>query len=400
MDCEILLEPSRRDSAPALAAAAEMIVARNPDAILLVLAADHLIRDVVGFRTTIEIALPAAKADHIVTFGVHPDAPATQYGYIGRGVALRGIPEVTAVAEFVEKPDVTTASRYVAAGYLWNSGNFLMKASLALAEIERHGPAIAAAARAAVANIVTEPGYFMLPRASYEAAPKMSFDHAVMERTDRAAVVEAHFDWQDLGCWESLSAITSRDEDCNTMTGDVVLTDTRGCHIHAGKGMVALIGVDNLIVATTEDAVLVAARDKVESVRALVAELSQARADVAGEGSVRPWGHFEVIGGGDGYQVKRLVVEPGGRLSLQRHTHRAEHWIVVNGVADVTLEKKRSRLGANQSVFIPLGCVHRLANPGDKRLTVVEVQYGDYLGEDDIERFADDYDRHLYTLHR
>jgi mannose-1-phosphate guanylyltransferase/mannose-6-phosphate isomerase len=397
LDGEVLLEPMRRDSAMAIAAAAEMIAARDANAVLLVLPADHLIRDSAGFLATARQALPAANEGRIVTFGIRPDTPATQYGYIRKGDLLPGLPGVSAVAEFAEKPDVARATGYVASGYLWNSGNFMMRASLAVAEIGRHQPAIAAAARAAVAGIAAGPGYLRLPREPYDTAPAISFDYAVMEKTDLAALVEAQFDWQDLGGWETLSAIATPDRSGNTTTGEVVLNDTRGCHVHAGSGVVALLGVDNLVVATSGDAVLVAARDRIGAVKDLVATLPQTRSDAGAGGSpaVRPWGYYQVIGGGDFYQVKRLVVEPGARLSLQRHSHRAEHWVVVNGIADVTVDKETSRLGVNQSTFIPLGAVHRLANPGEELLTVIEVQYGDYLGEDDIERFADDYDRRV-----
>ncbi len=396
---EILLEPARRDSAAAIASAAVLIAGRDADAILLVLAADHVIHDTAGFRNTVRAAEAAAELDYIVTFGIRPDEPATSYGYIRRGAALPGLPDVAVVAAFAEKPDAATAEDYVAAGYLWNSGNFMMRASLAIAELGRHAPAIVTAVESAVAEIAVSPGFLRLPVERYAAAPAMSFDYAVMEKTERAAVVEAGFDWRDLGSWESLSEIAGRDGAGNTMIGDVVAHETSGSYVHAGKGLVALLGVDDLIVATSGDAVLVAARNRIDSVKELVAEIGRRRPETVDEARrvVSPWGYFEVIGnGGGGYQVKRIVVEPGARLSLQKHAHRAEHWVVVAGIADVTVGEETRRLAENQSAFIPLGGVHRLANPGETPLVVIEVQYGDYLGEDDIERLADDYDRNTH----
>ena len=395
---EILLEPARRDSAAAIASAAALVAGRDADALLLVLAADHVIHDVAGFRSSVRIAEAAAREGHIVTFGIRPSVAATGYGYIRPGAALPGQPRVAVVDAFAEKPDAATAERYVAEGYLWNSGNFMMPAALAMAELGRHAQAIAAAVEAAVAEIASAPGFLRLPAERYKAAPAMSFDYAVMERTERAAVIAADFDWRDLGSWESLSEIAGRDGAGNSMIGDVVARETSGSYIHAAKGVVALLGVDDLIVASSGDAVLVAARDRMDSVKELVAEIGRTRPDTvdADRRGVSPWGFFEVIGnGGAGYQVKRIVVEPGARLSLQRHLHRAEHWVVVAGIADVTIGTETRRLLENQSAFIGLHEVHRLANPGEEPLVVIEVQYGDYLGEDDIERLADDYDRRV-----
>ena len=395
VEAEMLLEPARRDTAAAIASAVTLIARRDADALALVLAADHVIHDSAGFRNTVVTAKNAAEKDYVVTFGVVPDRPATSYGYIRRGAGLTGLPDVAVVEAFQEKPDAATAKRYVADGYLWNSGNFLMRASLGVAEIARHAPEIAAAAEKSVDGILTASGTLRLPLEEYKAAPAISFDYALMERTDRAAVVEARFDWCDLGGWETLGDLAGTDEAGNTIIGDVVAQDTRGSYIHATRGQVALLGVENLIVATDGDGVLVAARDKIDSVKALVAEIDRRRSEKVDEAKqvVTPWGYFRVVEGGEGYKVKRIVVEPGARLSLQKHVHRAEHWVVVAGVADVTVGAETKRLGENQSVFIPRGEVHRLANPGEQLLIVIEVQYGEYLGDDDIVRLEDDYRR-------
>lgn len=395
VEAEMLLEPVRRDTAAAIACAVKLIARRDANALALVLAADHVIRDNAGFRNTVVTAKNAAERDYLVTFGVVPDRPATSYGYIRRGAALPGLPDVAVVKAFQEKPDAANAERYVADGYLWNSGNFLMRASLAVAEIARHAPEIAAAADKSVDGIVTTAGTLRLPLEQYKAAPTISFDYALMERTERAAVVEARFDWCDLGGWVTLGELAGTDDAGNAMIGDVVAQESRGSYIHATRGQVAVLGVENLIVATDGDGVLVAARDRIDSVKALVAEIDRRRSEKVDEAKqvVAPWGYFRVIEDGAGYKVKRLVVEPGARLSLQKHVHRAEHWVVVAGVADVTVGDETSRLAENQSIFISRGDVHRLANPGEQLLIVIEVQYGDYLGDDDIIRLEDDYRR-------
>lgn len=395
VEADVLLEPVPRDTAAAVVAAATVAARRDPNALLLVLAADHLILDVVAFIAAVETARAAAEADYIVTFGIVPDAPATSYGYLGRGEALPGLPGMSRVSAFKEKPGTATAEGLVASGYLWNSGNFMMRAAVAIAETERYAADIAAPVAAAVANAVVESHATVLDAGAYSAIPATSFDYAVMERTERAAVVEAGFDWRDLGTWASLREIAPRDPAGNASVGDVVAQGSHDCYVHAAKGRVAIIGVDNLVVATDGDAVLVAARDHIDSLREVVADLNRndQHTAVAESYKVSPWGYFQVIEEGTGYKVKRIVVESGARLSLQRHAHRAEHWVVVAGTAEVTVGDDVRRLEANQSVFIPRGGIHRLANPGEELLTVIEVQFGDYLGEDDIERLADDYDR-------
>lgn len=396
VEADLLLEPVRRDTAAAIVSAATIVARRDRDAVLLVLAADHLISDHDAFAKAVDDACAATERDYIVTFGVVPDAPATSYGYIRRSGSLPGLPTVSGVATFAEKPDAATARKFVDAGYLWNSGNFMMRASVAIAETKRYEPEIAAAATKAAGGVDTVSPPFLLAGDPYEAAPAMSFDHAVMERTERAAVVEARFDWRDIGSWDSLGAIAEKDAAGNATVGEVAVVDSRGSYVHAASGQVAILGVDNLVVATGGDAVLVAARDRLDAVKALISDLDSHEAEDRSEEiyKVSPWGYFQMIDGGNaGYKVKRIVVEPGARLSLQKHKHRAEHWVVVTGVAEVTVDDDVRRLEENQSIFIPLGAVHRLANPGDRPLTVIEVQYGDYLGDDDIERLSDDYDR-------
>lgn len=390
---EILLEPMRRNTAAAIASAANLVAKRDAGALLLVLAADHIIRDDAGFRRAVEAGRPAAERNQIVTFGVKPDEPSTHYGYIHRGDADPELPLIAAVAEFAEKPDAARAADYVAAGYLWNSGIFMMRASLVLDQLERYAPALAATCQSAVDEVVASAGIAKLPGNHYETISANSFDYEVMERTDKAVVVEAGFDWRDIGNWDSLKQIAGSDDAGNTMTGNVVVQDTRDSYALASKGQVALLGVDNLVVATSGDAVLVAARDKIDGLKDIVSEIEENRPDTNLRPVVKPWGYYQVIEEGQGYQVKRLVVEPDARISLQKHACRAEHWVVVSGVAEITLGTDTRQLNENQSIFIPLGEVHRLANPGNELLTVIEVQYGDYLGEDDIVRLQDDFDR-------
>jgi len=395
VDADILLEPLPRDTAAAVAAAAALLARSDPDALLLVLAADHLIRDTAAFVTAAASARPAAEAGYIVTFGIVPDMPATNYGYLGRGEPLPGLPAVSRIAAFREKPEPSVAADLVASGYFWNSGNFMMRASVALAETERYAPDIAAAVASSTAAAVVEARTTVLQERAYRTIPATSFDYAVMERTDRAAVVAAKFAWRDLGTWDSLARIAPKDAVGNAIVGDVVLENSRDCYVHAAQGKVALVGVDDLVVASAEGAVLVAARDRAGSLRDFIARLNRNDQQAPSNElhKVAPWGYFQVIEEGVDYKVKRLVVEPGKRLSLQKHAHRSEHWVVVAGIADVTVGDDTRRLATNQSAFIPQGGIHRLANPGEDLLIVIEVQYGDYLGEDDIERLADDFDR-------
>jgi mannose-1-phosphate guanylyltransferase/mannose-6-phosphate isomerase len=362
--------------------------------VVLALAADHVILDVEEFRTTCLAGLKAAQAGRIVTFGITPSAPKTSYGYIRRGKPA-GSEEVYAVEAFVEKPDADTAARYVADGYLWNSGNFLFRADVLLAELERYEPAMAAAVEKAVAGASDDLGFVRLEAEAFGAAPQKSIDYAVMEKTDRAAVVAGNFRWSDIGSWDAIFDIAERDSSGNAVHGIVVTSETRNCVIHSVDRLTAVLGAEDLVVISTPDAVLVAPRARAQQVRELVAKLKTAQRPEATEHrrGHRPWGYYDSIDKGERFQVKRIVVRPGGTLSLQKHHHRAEHWIVVRGAAEVTIGSDVKTVHENESVYIPIGAVHRLANRGKIPLELIEVQTGSYLGEDDIIRIEDVYKR-------
>jgi mannose-1-phosphate guanylyltransferase/mannose-6-phosphate isomerase len=394
IEATVVIEPMRRDSAPAVAVGAALAKARDQNAIVLALAADHVILDVDEFRTTCLAGLKAAQAGRIVTFGITPTAPKTSYGYVQRGVALEGS-EVYAVAAFVEKPDAATAARYVAEGYLWNSGNFLFRADVLLAELARFEPAIASAAEAAVVGACTDLGFLRIEPTAFAAAPQKSIDYAVMEKTDRAAVVAGNFRWSDIGSWDAIFDIAPRDTAGNAVHGAVVTADAQNCVIHSADRLTAVLGAKDLVVVSTPDAVLVLPRARAQEVRELVAQLkSEHRPEATDHRRVhRPWGFYDSIDAGERFQVKRIVVQPGGALSLQKHRHRAEHWVVVRGTAEVTIADKVKAVHENESIYIPIGAVHRLANHGKIPLELIEVQTGSYLGEDDIVRIEDVYKR-------
>jgi mannose-1-phosphate guanylyltransferase/mannose-6-phosphate isomerase len=394
IDATIVLEPVRRDSGPAIAAGAALARARDPDAIVLALAADHVILDEDAFHAACVAGREAAAAGHIATFGISPSAPKTSYGYIRPGAAL-GIDGVHAVAAFVEKPDAATAARYVADGYLWNSGNFLFRAETLLDELARFEPEMAAAIAAAVERAQTDLGFVRLDAAAFSSAPQNSIDYAVMEKTARAAVVEGRFRWSDIGSWDAVFEISARDEAGNALSGPVATLDAKNCIAHAEGRLTVLLGVADLVVVTTPDAVLVLPRARAQDVKKVVALLEErGRAEAtAHRRCYRPWGHYESIDTGERFQVKRIVVAPAGKLSLQRHFHRAEHWVVVRGTAEVTVGEVVKTVHENESIYIPIGAVHRLANPGRIPLELIEVQTGSYLGEDDIVRLEDVYCR-------
>ena len=362
----LLLEPEPRDTTAAIAASTQWIANDDPDAILLFLAADHLIRDVEGFRQTVRAARRAAVEGAIVTFGIRPSYPATGYGYIERAEPLPGIDGVYRVAAFVEKPDAATAERYIAAGYLWNSGNFMMPASLALSELAAHAPDILAATAAAVEDAKVEADGVATLADSFRGARKISFDHAVMEKTSHAAVIEAAFDWSDLGTWGSVWDAADKDEKGNVVTGEVTLVSSSGNYVSSDRPTIGLVGVDDLIVVASDDVVLVAPRAQSDAVKSLVAAIGARPEALVGDRArhYRPWGWYQSLDIGPAHQVKRLVVSPGRRLSLQKHRHRSEHWTVVEGIAEVTIDDRVLTLEPNQSVYIPLGAVHRAANHG------------------------------------
>lgn len=398
----IILEPVARNTAAAAAVAALTLAETDPDALLLLLPADHLIRDQQAFLSAVESAAAVAATGRLVTFGIVPRTPETGYGYIRRGEAMGGRTADSAsasfsVAAFVEKPSRAVAEEFLASGdYLWNSGMFLFPAGLFLSELERFEPAVLAAARAALAAGSRDLDFFRLDAAAFAASPSTSIDYAVMERTQAAAVVAADMGWTDVGAWSALWEVGERDTDGNVRHGDVLMHDTRNSYVRSDcDTLVALVGLEDTVVVATDDAILVAARDRVQDVKVLVEQLKRdGRAEPLTHRRVhRPWGFYQSVHEGDRFQVKRLTVAPGARLSLQKHYHRAEHWVVVNGTALVTRGEEQILLRENESVYIPLGTVHRLENPGKVPLNLIEVQSGSYLGEDDIVRIDDTYGR-------
>ena len=393
VDATVVIEPMRRDSAPAIAAATAVARQRDPKAVVLALAADHVILDVKEFRDTCLAGRTAAEQGSIVTFGIKPTEPKTSYGYILPGEAISG--GVHKVKKFVEKPDAATAERYVREGYLWNSGNFLFSAETLLSELARLEPEIAAAIDAAVKNAKTDLGFLRLAPDAFARSPQKSIDYAVMEKTDRAAVIAGNFRWSDIGSWDALFDIMPHDAQGNVLHGPAVTMDAKDCIVHSDGRLTAMLGVKDLVVVSTSDAVMVAPRARAQEIKDLTAKL---KAEKRPEASVhkrvhRPWGYYESIDMGERFQVKRIVVIPGGMLSLQKHRHRAEHWVVVKGTAEVTINKDIRAVHENESIYIPIGSVHRLANKGKIPLELIEVQTGSYLGEDDIERIEDIYKR-------
>ena len=394
VDVTVVIEPLRRDSGPAIAAATEVARRRDPDAVVLALAADHIILDVPQFRATCLAGRAAANAGKIVTFGIKPNEPKTSFGYILPGEPV-GDTSVRAVKSFVEKPDAATAARYVRDGYLWNSGNFLFRADVLLAELAAFEPDIAAAIVASVQNAADDLGFLRLQPEAFARSPAKSIDYAVMEKTERAAVVEGSFRWSDIGSWDALFDITPPDAAGNIVQGPVVTMDVSGSVVHSDGRLTTVIGVENMVVVSTSDAVMVVPRARSQEVRELVAKLkADKRAEATDHKRVhRPWGYYESIDAGERFQVKRIVVSPNGTLSLQKHRHRAEHWVVVHGTAEVTIGDTVKAVHENESIYIPIGSVHRLANRGKIPLELIEVQTGSYLGEDDIERIEDVYKR-------
>lgn len=391
----ILLEPVARNTAPAIAIAALHLLADDDQAMMLILPADHLIEDEAAFRDAVTHAAVLADHDWLVTFGIHPDAPETGYGYIARGEAVTD--DGYRVGRFVEKPDLLTAQSYLDEGYyVWNSGMFLFKARCYLDALERHAPAILAAATDAYRTAESDLDFIRMGKAAFAASPNDSIDYAVMEKTDRAAVVPVSCGWSDIGSWSSLWAAADRDRDGNRHDGDVLSIDTRNSLVRASDGrMIATIGVEDLIIVDTPDATLVARKDRVQDVKKIVDLIKVAgrQEHLFHRKVYRPWGSYDSIDCGDRFQVKRIIVKPGAALSLQKHHKRAEHWIVVSGVAEVTCDERVFDLHENQSTYIPLGSVHRLRNNGSTPVELIEVQSGSYLGEDDIVRLEDVYGR-------
>ena len=387
----ILLEPVGRNTAPAIAAAALQAMAGGADPLLLVLPSDHVVRDVAGFQRAVREASSAAEAGALVTFGVVPDAPETGFGYI-QAEAGDGLRQVL---RFVETPDAATARSYLdAGGYYWNSGMFLFRASRYLEELARFRPDIVDAVRAAHATARHDGDFVRLDKGAFSACPSDSIDYAVMEKTADAMVLPVDIGWNDVGSWSALWDVAERDADGNAHHGDVIAVDSRNSYAYAQR-LVALVGLDDIVVVETDDAVLVARKDKVQEVKQVVARLKQEQRSqaVLHREVHRPWGSYDSVDNGGRHQVKRIKVKPGAALSLQMHHHRAEHWIVVSGTAKVTRGDETLLLSENESTYIPLGVKHRLENPGKVPLELIEVQSGSYLGEDDIVRFEDVYGR-------
>jgi mannose-1-phosphate guanylyltransferase / mannose-6-phosphate isomerase len=394
-EATILLEPERRDSAAAVGAAAAWAAARNPRTVVAVLAADHVFADGKQFARLCAEARDVAAAGEIVTFGITPDHPATGYGYIHPAEPLAIDAGVRRIERFVEKPDEKNARAFIADGYLWNSGNFVFRADVMLEELERFEPDIAAAAAAAVARAKNDLGFVVLDQSAFARAPKTSIDYAVMERTDKAAVMRADVGWSDVGEWSAVWRLSPRDANGNSLRGRAVAIDSENVLVRSEEQLAAVIGLRDVVVIATRDAVLVADRSQTDKVKALVERLkAEGRPEATQHVRIyRPWGYYQSVDEGTRYQVKRIVVRPGGRLSLQKHHHRAEHWVVVRGAAEVTINSRIEHVHENESIYLPIGSTHRLANPGKIDLELIEVQTGSYFGEDDIVRIEDDYSR-------
>ena len=391
----IVLEPCGRNTAPAiaLAALAALKGSDNADPVLLVLPADHVIRDVPAFQQAALAAQAAAEEGRLVTFGVVPHTPETGYGYIKRGAPLG---QVYRIEQFVEKPDAERAGQFVASGaYYWNSGMFVFRARRYLEELERFAPAIAAAARKAYEGARADLDFTRLDAKAFEACPSDSIDYAVMEKTADAVVVPLDAGWSDVGSWASLHAASACDSNGNVAVGDVLVEDSSNCYLYSESRLVAAVGLEDHVVVETKDAVLVAPKNRVQDVKSLVGKLKElGRYEHSLHREVfRPWGSYDSLENGHRFQVKRLTVKPGAQLSLQMHHHRAEHWVVVSGTARITRGDETFILEENQSTYIPIGVKHRIENPGRIPLHIIEVQSGSYLGEDDIVRFEDQYGR-------
>ena len=392
----ILLEPVGRNTAPAVAAAAHYLKAIDPEAIMLVLPADHVIEDGAAFRDAVERAVTLVSQGALATFGIVPKTPETGYGYIRRGEQVAGCGDCYKVARFVEKPDAATAQGFLdEGGYYWNSGMFMFHAERFLKELQEHAPAIADAAEKAVSTGYRDLDFCRLEEKAFSDSPSDSIDYAVMEKTVDAAVVPADIGWNDVGSWSALWEVQPKDANGNAQRGDVYLDNVKNSLVRAESRIVAVVGVEDLVVVETQDAVLVTHKDQVQRVKQVVDHLkSKARTEHLHHTRVyRPWGPYEGIDAGDRFQVKRITVKPGEKLSLQMHHHRAEHWVVVSGTARVTCGEKVCLLSENESTYIPIGITHRLENPGKMPLHLIEVQSGSYLGEDDIVRFEDIYQR-------
>jgi mannose-1-phosphate guanylyltransferase/mannose-6-phosphate isomerase len=395
-DARIILEPAGRNTAPAAAVAALKVLEDDPDGLILLMPSDHVVGNVTAFHAAVQVAAAAARTSALVTFGIHPAAPETGYGYIKGAAPLEGVPGAFAVERFVEKPDRATAQSYLeSGGYYWNSGIFLFSARTFIKYMDQLEPAMLAFCRDAITHAHRDMDFIRLGEVAFLACPSQSIDYAIMEHVPHAAVVPVDMGWSDVGSWQSLWDISARNQDGNTILGDVVTEGASNSYIRSEGPLVAAVGIENLVIVATKDAVLVSQRDATQDVKKIVAQLASQSRDHHMHHAVvhRPWGSYESVDTGDRFQVKRIVVKPGAKLSLQMHHHRAEHWIVVSGAALVTCDDNQFLLQENESTFIPQGSRHRLENPGKVPLHLIEVQSGAYLGEDDIVRFEDTYGR-------
>ncbi|HUC62249.1 MAG TPA: mannose-1-phosphate guanylyltransferase/mannose-6-phosphate isomerase [Alphaproteobacteria bacterium] len=393
---KIVLEPDGRNTGAALAVAALMLARHDPDAAILALPSDHHIADTARLRAALEIAHAAARAGRLVAFGIAPARPETGYGYIRRGATLDGVEGAFAIGQFIEKPDRADAARYVESGdYFWNSGMFVMPVALLLEELKRLQPTLLGTCMAAVAGGRDDADFFHLEEGAFAAVPALSIDKGVMELSHRTAFVPAAIGWSDVGSWTSLHELKPQDEAGNVLEGDVAIDDVRNSYVRGDGHFVAALGVSDIVLVATEDAILVAGRGRAAEIGRFVERLKgRNRPEALHHAKVyRPWGSYQTVVVGERFQVKRIVVKPGRKLSLQMHHHRAEHWVVVQGTARITCGDECRLLHENQSTYIPLGVTHRLENPGKLPLHLIEVQSGPYLGEDDIVRFEDDYGR-------
>lgn len=395
VDPVMILEPVGRNTAAAIAVAALVASENNPDAIILVTPVDHWIKDAAAFQAAIETGLSAAEGGKLTLFGIKPTLPATGFGYIGIGKPLTNAGS-NQVAGFIEKPGRELAQKLLDAGdHAWNSGIFLLPVRVLLEEMQKLAPDVLNACNAALARGTRDIDFFRLDETAFNSSPSISIDYAVMEKTDHGAVVPADFGWSDVGSWSALWDVGDKDDGGNVVVGDVVMEDASGCYVRGEGPLVAALGIRDLVITATPDVVLVTTKERDQDVGKLVRQLKTNghRAATQAQRVDRPWGYYQSIHAGERFQVKRITVNPGAKLSLQKHYHRAEHWIVVNGTAVVTRDDEKMLLRENESIFVPLGCMHRLENPGKVPLNLIEVQSGPYLGEDDIVRTEDIYHR-------
>lgn len=393
---KIMLEPKGRNSAPAITAAAILAAERDPKSILWIMPADASITDLKALNQAVHQAAAAAANGYLVTFGMRPTSAETGYGYIAQGSAVQNLPGVFTLERFIEKPDAEKAAELIKSGQnFWNSGMFMFTAEFLLAEMERYAPDVLTAVRAAMDARSTDLDFIRIGAEDFVKAPDISIDYAIAEKTDKAVVVPANIGWSDVGSWTALSEIATKDAYGNVALGDVVIEDSTNSYARSDGVITALLGVKDVIVVTTQDAVLVAHKDHTQDVKKIVERLKkEGRAEADSHNrTYRPWGFYERLILGDRFQVKRIVVWPGEKLSLQKHFHRSEHWVVVTGCASVTCDAEVRLIHENESIYLPLGAIHRMENPGKIPLTVIEVQSGPYLGEDDIVRFEDTYGR-------